>query len=186
MRHIAWFNEALIEPAPGGELTSPDATVRRRCLAPAREIEKMGIGCSVFGHLKNADPVEVSNHLQKLRSDIVVIGAMSCPNTLKLARAAKHLGCYVVVDAVHDENTITDQAKLWELTDQIVASDADQAVRLMEQTGLAIVVIPDSDENMGGEFSPPLIAKKWLELFKNLHNKPPHCANSNTPHATKV
>jgi len=181
MRHIAWFNEALIEPAPGGELTSPDATVRQRCLAPAREIEKAGIGCSVFGHLKNADPVEVSNHLQKLRSDIVVIGTMSCPNTLNLARAAKHLGCYVVVDAGRDSPHIKDKAKLWELTDQIVASDANHAAQLMEQTGMVVVVIPDSDENAGGDFSPHVIAQKWLAVFKNLHTKPPLCANSNIP-----
>src|ERR1700722_20569561 len=98
LRHIAWFNEASVAPDPSGELTSENLGVCRRCLAPARAIEKLGVVCSVFGNLHDADPVHVSKHLQKLNADIVVIGRISGPSLLKLARAAKHLGCYVVID----------------------------------------------------------------------------------------
>ena len=77
LRHIAWFNEAPVAPDAKGELASPDEAVRRRCLAPARALEDMGIACSVFGNLHDADPVHVSQHLQKLNADIVVIGEIS-------------------------------------------------------------------------------------------------------------
>ena len=76
-RHIAWFNEAPIEPDPKGGLRSTDERVRRRCLEPACALEDLGIDCSVFGNLHDADPSEVSKLLQKLKTDIVVIGCFS-------------------------------------------------------------------------------------------------------------
>src|ERR1700722_16764050 len=98
LRHIAWFNEALVELNADGGLTSPNEGVRQRCLAPARELEKLGIECAVFGNLHDADPSQVSQHLQKLNIDIVIVGKMISPSILKLARTAKHLGCYIVAD----------------------------------------------------------------------------------------
>src|SRR5580698_5344540 len=122
LRHIAWFNEAPVAPLPEGGLTSEDDSVRRRCLVPARAIEKLGVGCSVFGNLQDADPVHVSRHLQKLNADIVVIGEISGPSRLKLARAAKHLGCYVVADFTDEEKDNTALTQLLQVADQIVAS----------------------------------------------------------------
>src|SRR5579862_6052037 len=98
LRHVAWFNQALVEPAPEGGLRSPDPSVRRRCLVPARELEELGVECSVFGNLDDADPAQVSRHLQKLETDIVVIGKIAEPTRVALARAAKHMGCYIIAD----------------------------------------------------------------------------------------
>lgn len=183
MRHIAWFSEAHIETRPEGSLTSQDAGVCHRCLAPALEIEKLGIGCSVFGGLKKADPVDVSNELQKLSSDIVVISKMTCSHLLKLARAAKHLGCYVVADIGHNAALTADTLKLCELADQIVAATAETAAVVLKQTGHAVKVIADSDDHEGNGNSPRATALKWLDVFKNLETKPPLCANSNMPAA---
>jgi hypothetical protein len=180
MRHIAWFIEEHIEPCTEGSLTSKDTDVRYRCLAPAREIEKLGIGCSVFGGLKKADPVDVSTELQRLSSDIVVISKMTCANLLKLARAAKHLGCYVVADLGHDAKMTPDAVKLSEIADQIIAATPEVAASLLEQTGLPILIIPDSGDKNGSA-----VALKWLETFKKLESKPPLCANSNMPVARK-
>src|ERR1700722_15510381 len=121
LRHIAWFNEAPIEPLESG-LISADATVVRRCLAPAREMEKLGVECSVFGNLHDADPAHVSKHLQKLQSDIVVIGKITGPALLRLARAAKHLGCYVVADFGDHDEVSADFMPLAKLADQIVSA----------------------------------------------------------------
>lgn len=186
MRHIAWFSEAPIEPCSEGSLTSQDICVRQRCLAPAREIEQLGIGCSVFGGLKKADPTDVSIHLQKLNSDIVVIGKMTCGNLLKLARAAKHLGCYVVADMGHAVKLTPDALKLSEISDQIVAATPETAASLLEQTGHTIVIIPDSDEKAGSANSSQATALRWLEVFRKLEMKPPLCANSNVPIAKKL
>jgi hypothetical protein len=181
MRHIAWFSEAHVEPCHEGSLTSKDALVCHRCLAPAREIERLGIGCSVFGGLKKADAVDVSSHLQKLNSDIVVISKMTCSNLLKLARAAKHIGCYVVADLGHDSVMTPDTVKLSEIADQIIAATPEVAASLLEQTGHLVQVIADSEDRIGSSNSPRAIALQWLEVFKKLEAKPPLCANSNEP-----
>lgn len=181
MRHIAWFNEAAIEPSPQGDLISGDPAVFHRCILPAREIEKLGIGCSVFGSLKEADPLDVSNHLQKLSSDIVVIGKMTCSNLLKLARAAKHLGCYVVADFDQSRVLTPNCIKLCELSDQIIAATPEIAAVLSEQTKMPVLVIPDGDEKPGSPNSINVTALRWLDVFKHLEAKPPLCANSNIP-----
>ena len=98
LRHIAWFSGASISPDASGMLTSPDDVVNNRVLAPAHDIEKLGLACSVFGNLEHADAVDVTNHLQKLGVDIVILGKMSPTCLTRLARAAKHLGCYVICD----------------------------------------------------------------------------------------
>src|ERR1700744_4161675 len=124
LKHIAWFNEAPVVPNPQGGLTSSDEDVQRRCLDPARAIEKRGVGCSVFGNLHDADPVHVSRHLQKLNADIVVIGAIRGASRLRLARAAKHLGCYVIADFSDEEKDSAALLQLIQVADQIVASNA--------------------------------------------------------------
>lgn len=181
MRHIAWFSEASIEPNPEGNLISKDALVAERCLAPAREIEKLGIGCSVFGGLKKADPIDVSNELQRLSSDIVVVGKMTSANLLKLARAAKHLGCYVVVDLGHDTTLSPDAIKLSEIADQIIAATPEVAASLLKQTPMPILVIADCEDRAGSPNSSSVTALRWLEVFRKLETKPPLCANSNMP-----
>jgi hypothetical protein len=180
LRHIAWFNEASVAPDPSGELTSEDAGVCRRCLAPARAIEKLGVGCSVFGNLHDADPVHVSRHLQKLNADIVVIGDISGPSRLRLARAAKHLGCYVIADFSDEEKDGTALAQLMQVADQVVASTAKIASMLEKQTGLAALVIPDCDEE-GGHYTPDAVARLWLDCFTHLKLKPSVGANTNVP-----
>ena len=179
LRHIAWFNEASVAPDQSGELTSDNVGVCRRCLAPARAIEKLGVGCSVFGNLHDADPVHVSRHLQKLNADIVVIGHISDPSRLRLARAAKHLGCYVVADFTDEEKDDAALTQLLQVADQIVASTPKIASSLEKQTGLPTLVIPDSEES--GRNSPDSIARLWIECFTHLKLKPSAGANTNVP-----
>ena len=180
LRHIAWFNETPIEPDASGALTSDDARACRRCLAPARELEKLGIECSVFGNLQGADPAHVAKHLQKLETDIVVIGRMTGPSLLALARTAKHLGCYVIADLGDESDLSPEQKKLAALADQTVAATPAVADDL-RQEGLPVIVIPDCDENSSGAQSPGAIALLWLDGFKKLKMKPPACANTNVP-----
>lgn len=179
LRHIAWFNEALVEPSPEGGLTSADSAVRRRCLMPARKLEELGVECSVFGNLDEADPVQVGRHLQKLDTDIVVIGRISEPSRLNLARMAKHLGCYIIAD-VSDEAYSSDMAGLAEIADQIVAATPAAAGQIKEKTGSSALVIPDCEEKPGAP-SVGIIAHLWLDCFKKLKLKPPASANTNTP-----
>jgi hypothetical protein len=181
LRHIAWFSEAPVEPSPEGSLISPDATVGRRCLAPARAIEKLGVECSVFGNLCDADPVHVSKHLQKLNTDIVVIGKISGASMLKLAKAAKHLGCYVVADGGNAAAVSPEFAKLTEIADQTVAATPAVADAILKATGTKAVVIADCIEAIGHIPSADAVAKAWLECFKHLKMKPPACANTNVP-----
>src|ERR1700722_13507929 len=143
LRHIAWFNEAEVAPDAKGALTSDDDGVRRRCLEPARAIKKLGVGCSVCGNLHDADPVHVSRHLQKLNADIVVIGHIAGASRLRLARAAKHLGCYVVADFTDEEKDDAALTQLIQVADQVVASTQKIASALEKQTGLEALVIPD-------------------------------------------
>jgi hypothetical protein len=185
LRHIAWFNEAPVEPARDGSLTSTDATMCRRCLAPARELEKLGVECSVFGNMHDADPAHVSKHLQKLNCDIVVIGKISGPSLIKLARAAKHLGCYVVADFGNETEISADLVKLGEIADQIVAATPEVAAFVLEKTGASVLVIPDCDEKAKGKNAPDAIAHLWLDSLKKLKLKPPACANTNMPVVTK-
>jgi len=184
LRHIAWFNEAPVAPRPEGGLTSDDVTVRRRCLAPAQAIEPLGVGCSVFGNLQDADPVHVSRHLQKLNADIVVIGDISDPSRLRLARAAKHLGCYVVADFSEDEEDEESLAQLMQVVDQVVTASAELAKAIEKKTGNVAIVIPDCEENSSGKNSPDAIAHMWLDCFKHIKLKPPAGANTNVPEKT--
>jgi hypothetical protein len=177
LRHIAWFNEAPVEPDAAGALISSDARVCRRCLVPARELESLGIECSVFGNLKGAEPAHVARHLQKLDTDIVVIGRMTGPSLLALARTAKHLGCYVIADFAGETKLSSDQRKLAELADQIVAASAEEAEDL-QSDGQTVLVIPDCDED-GGSGTSHAVALQWLDGFKKLKMKPPACANTN-------
>jgi sugar phosphate isomerase/epimerase len=174
LRHIAWFNEAPIEPNPAGGLRSDDPRVRRRCLEPAAVLEGRGIACSVFGNLHDADPAEVSKLLQKLNTDIVVIGAFSDPSLVKLARAAKHLGCYIVADFADQPHVSEDFKKLAAIADGLVASTSEAAAGL-ETEGMLVTIIPDVDGDVES------VADAWLECFKTLKLKPPACANTNTP-----
>ena len=182
LRHIAWFNEAPVEPDPYGALTSSDARVRRRCLAPARELEELGIDCSVFGNLQGADPAHVAKHLQKLETDIVVIGEMTGPSLLMLARTAKHLGCYVIADFGDTRELSADQKKLAEIADQAVVASAD-AMDDLADGHMPIIVIPDCEDGEGGAQAPVSVAMLWLDGFRKLKMKPPLCANSNVPMA---
>ena len=181
LRHIAWFNEAPIEPNPEGGLTSTDERVQLRCLAPARAIELLGVGCSVFGNLHDADPVHVSRHLQKLNADIVVIGRISGHERLQLARAAKHLGCYVVADFDSEEKDTEDLHQLMQIADHAVAATPALAERLQKQTGAAAIVIPNCEEKKKGAHSPEAIARLWLDCFTRIKLKPSAGANTNTP-----
>jgi hypothetical protein len=178
-RHIAWFNEALVEPLPEEGLTSPDPVVQRRCLAPARALEDLGLQCSVFGNLHDADPAQVSKHLQKLEADIVVIGRIAEPQRLKLARMAKHLNCLVIADLADAGEVTPDLAKLAEVVDQIVAA-SPACADAVKKTGLSALVIPDAKE-AADEPSTQAIAKLWLDCFRKLKLKPPVSANTNTP-----
>ncbi|MGE3622477.1 MAG: hypothetical protein AB7H77_01205 [Bdellovibrionales bacterium] len=181
LRHIAWFNEAPVAPVPEGGLTSDDENVRRRCLAPARAIEDRGVGCSVFGNLHDADPVQVSRHLQKLNADIVVIGDISGPSRLRLARAAKHLGCYVVADFSGKENDDAALRQLAQLADQAVASTPKMAAMIEQCTGAAPIIIPNCDDKEDGPRSPDAIAQLWLDCFHHIKLKPSAGANTNIP-----
>jgi hypothetical protein len=181
LRHIAWFNEAPVAPLPEGGLTSTQADVCRRCLAPAREIELLGVGCSVFGNLHDADPVHVGQHLQKLNADIVVIGRISSPLRLRLARTAKHLGCYVVVDIDDKGNKTEDLCQLLQVADKAVVATAEMAARLLEEAGAVAYIVPDCEEHSTGRASPVAVAKLWLDCFRQMKLKPPSGANSNMP-----
>jgi hypothetical protein len=181
LRHIAWFNEAAVAPDASGALTSADAGMRRRCLAPAREIEKLGVGCSVFGNLHDADPVHVSRHLQKLNADIVVIGDITGPSRLRLARAAKHLGCYVVADFSGEEHDAAALTQLMQVVDQAVAATAKLAAALKQEFGVVAIVIHDCEEKNESKYSPEAVALLWLDCFKNLKLKPSAGANTNMP-----
>lgn len=176
LRHIAWFNEAPIEPDPKGGLRSSDERVRRRCLEPAATLENRGIACSVFGNLHDADPAEVSKLLQKLNTDIVVVGAFSDPTLVKLARAAKHLGCYIVADFADQTAVNKDFEKLAALADHIVAATSE-AQNILKSHQLAASLIPDVDTHNAPDF----IADAWHDCFKVLKLNPPACANTNTP-----
>lgn len=180
LHHIAWFNEALVEPRPEGGLTSAHPGVCRRCLLPARELEELGVDCSVFGNMHNPDPVHVIQHLQKLNVDVVVIGELAAPSLLQLARAAKHLGCYVVADFGHGNRTEKDAIELMKIADQAVAACASAAQDVFKQTGAEALVIPDCDES-SADLSPKAIAPLWLSCFKQLKMKPPASANTNLP-----
>ncbi len=182
LRHVAWLNKALIEPSVEGGLRSDDPRVARRCLAPARELERLGVECSVFGHMHDADPVHVCQHLQSLETDIVVIGGLERDSRLKLARAAKHLGCYVVVDL--EEDAAADEVdRLFAVVDQVV-TDSEAAAIKLERTGVSSVVIPDCDESGLDARSRREVAGQWLDCFRRLKMKPPVCANANAPTAT--
>jgi len=181
LRHIAWFNEASVAPVPEGGLTSANEGVRRRCLAPAHAIERLGVGCSVFGNLHDADPVHVSQHLQKLNADIVVIGEISGRERLQLARAAKHLGCYVVADFGGEETDSDALHQLMQVADQAVAATPELAASIEKQTGFEAVVIPDCEEKTNGARSADAVAHLWLECFKRLKLKPSAGANTNLP-----
>jgi hypothetical protein len=181
LRHIAWFNEAPVAPCPEGGLTSTDKNVGRRCLAPARAIERLGVGCSVFGNLHDADPVHVSQHLQKLNADIVVIGAIEGRERLRLARAAKHLGCYVVADFSGEEKDEDALHQLMQVADQAVAATPELAKVIEKKIGIAAIVIPDCEEKSKGAHSPDAIAQLWVECFKRLKLKPSAGANTNVP-----
>ena len=149
-RHVAWFTGAAIEPSPSLGLVSSDQSVSRRCLAPARALEELGLACSVFGNLCDADPAHVSKHLQKLNTDIVVIGRIEGASLLKLARAAKHLGCYVIADFGDGEGLSDDAAKLAAIADRIVVvgrQNCEAAKSIHKQIGIKPIVIPDCDEN---------------------------------------
>jgi hypothetical protein len=185
LRHIAWFNEASVAPNAEGNLTSSDAATCRRSLAPARAIEKLGVECSVFGNMHDADPAHVSQHLQKLGSDIVVIGKITGPSLIKLARAAKHLGCYVVADFGHLDKLSPDLIKLAEIADQAVAATAETAALVLDATGSKVLVIPDCDERPGSKNKSDAVAQLWLDAFKKMKLKPPACANTNTPIITR-
>lgn len=178
-RHIAWFNEALVEPLPQGGLTSNDPAVHQRCLTPARELENLGLECSVFGNLRDADPAQVGRHLQKLEADIVVIGHITEPLRLKLAKAAKHLGCLVIADFGHAPDLSSDLIKLAEVADQIVTATPSAAEAVTAKTGLHATVIPDYKADTGPSAS--IIAHLWMDCFKKLKLKPPTSANTNTP-----
>lgn len=184
LRHIAWFNEAPIEPRPEGGLTSSDEGVRLRCLVPARAIELLGVGVSVFGNLHDANPMQVSKHLQKLNSDIVVIGEITGNARLKLARAAKHLGCYVVADFSSADLDTDDLPQLMQVADQVVASTPEIAALIKAETDHNTLVIPNCEDGSKGAFSPSAIAKMWMECFKHLKLKPSAGANTNLPDKT--
>lgn len=179
LRHVAWFNKALIEPNVGGGLRSDEPRVVRRCLAPARRLEELGVECSVFGHMHHADPAHVCQHLQSLETDIVVIGGLDRDSRLQLARAAKHLGCYVVVD-LEDGADASEISHFLAIADQLVVGAEAEAMR-MEALGFPVLLIPDCDGQ--DEFSSQETAEQWLDCFKRLKMKPPACANANTPTA---
>ncbi|MFY9287757.1 MAG: hypothetical protein WAO98_04575 [Alphaproteobacteria bacterium] len=181
LRHIAWFTEAPIAPTNDGSLASENAEASSRCLIPARELEKLGVHCSVFGNLSDADPTHVSKHLQKLNSDIVVISPFSGPSMLKLARAAKHLGCYVVADFGHENTLLDDHLKLADIADQCVAATSSAAKAVMAKCAVPTLVLPDCDERSTGKSAPDLIARMWMDIFNKLKLRPPACANSNIP-----
>jgi len=175
-RRVAWFNEAPIEPDPKGGLRSPDERVRLRCLEPAVALEGMGIDCSVFGNLGDADPAEVGQLLQKLKTDIVVIAPFNDPSLLKLAKAAKQLGCYVIADFGSATDVSDDFLKLASLADHIVAA-TPEAQALLKTHSIACIVIPDCTTTQDAE----TVAGAWLDCFTALKMKPPACANSNIP-----
>lgn len=181
LRHVAWLNKALVEPSVEGGLRSDDPRVARRCLAPARELERMGVECSVFGHMHDADPAHVCKHLQSLETDIVVIGGLERDSRLRLARAAKHLGCYVVVD-LEDGATLEEVNQLFAFVDQIVADSEDAAMKF-EKMGISSLVVSDCDET--DDLSLQEAAGQWIDCFRQLKMKPPVCANANAPTAAE-
>lgn len=181
LRHVAWLNKALVEPGVEGGLRSDDPRVVRRCLAPARRLEELGIECSVFGHMHNADPVLVCQHLQSLETDIVVMGGLDSDSRVQLARAAKHLGCYVVVD-LEDGMDASEIGQLLDIVDQLVAGSEASVLRF-EKMGMPVLFIPDCDEQ--DALSSQNTVEQWLECFRQLKMKPPACANANTPTAAR-
>ena len=95
-----------------------------------------GVGCSVgFGNLHDADPVHVSRHLQKLNADIVVIGQISGRERIMLARAAKHLGCYVIADIYSEEKDAEALHQLMQVADYAVAATNELARAIEKEAG---------------------------------------------------
>ena len=172
LRHIAWFSEATIEPDPAGGLRSEDPRVTRRSLLPAAALEKTGIACSVFGNLPDADPNEIGKLLQKLNTDVVVVGPFTDPTLVKLARAAKHFGCYIVADFADQTDVTSDFEKLAVMADCVVAG-TPEAVALLKSLNIEAELIGDADK---GD-----VTDAWLDCMKKLKAKPPLCANTNTP-----
>lgn len=191
MRHVAWFNEASVRPRPEGGLTSDVGLVCRRCLIPARTLEDMGVPCSVFGNLVDADPTQVSHHLKKMHADIVVIGKFTQSSLFPLALAAKHQSCFVVVDIDHQDLEHLDVRALGKIVDLWVTNDQDVADIVSKRTGHATVVIPDcipaqdipaeEGKTQQTDAATEAIAALWLSEFKKLKLKPPPCANTNEP-----
>ena len=185
LHHIAWFSGAPVAPHATEGLTSPDPVVERRCLIPARTLEKLGLACSVFGNLEDADPTHVAGHLQKLGVDVVVIGKVSPATLLRLARTAKHLGCYVIADFADEESLPPALNELVGITDLMIGATEDLAHKIISTCGIQTAVIPDCDtsEDADSLHSPEVVARLWQECFKVLKQHPPACANSNQPQA---
>jgi hypothetical protein len=175
LRHIAWFNETAIEPNANGELDSPDSAVRHRCLLPARMLENMGIPCSVFGNLHHADPTHVAQHLQKLQTDVVIISNIQGLTLLNLARMAKHLGCYVVVDFADSNLTQSHYDKFIGISDLIVTT-TEAVATAFRTDALHALAIPDCTTETADK-----AAHLWKNSLTAMKTKPPHCANSNEP-----
>ena len=182
LHHIAWFSGALVTPHPTEGLTSPDPVVESRCLIPARTLEKHGLACSIFGNLEDADPTQVSSHLQKLGADVVIIGKVSPTTFVKLARAAKHLGCYVIADFA-DDTALPPLKELVGIIDLMVAASEDLARHVIGLCGIQTALIPDCNMGEGADSmqSPDVVARLWQECFKVLKQRPPACANTNEP-----
>lgn len=176
LQHIAWFNDAPVELDAQGRLTSTDTTVRRRCLVPARAMETRGLESLVFGNLHDADPAEVGNHLHKLGIQIVIVTASQETSLLNLARTAKHLGCYVIVDLGEATYLPEEIRKLIQLADHVVVA-AVQSVEKLHDFGVETSVVPDWEE--GSSLS--TTADLWLDVLAKVRARTPLCANNNQP-----
>jgi hypothetical protein len=176
LRHLAWFNESSVTPDASGQLTSPDEQVQRRCLIPARELEALGIACSVFGNLHDADPAHVARHLQKLQTDIVIVSNIQGTNLFNQARMAKHLGCYVVADFGAQDIDEAVLSKYSTIADCLITANQKTADQI-DDHHVHVIVIPDCENNAMSE----AIVEQWLTCFKAIKAQPPLCANSNQP-----
>ena len=87
-RHVAWLVDGPIETQGDGTLTSPMASVRYRCLAPARELSKRGVQCSLFSNLGHADPAAIARELQQRQVELVITGKPLGPAMVEAANKA--------------------------------------------------------------------------------------------------
>ena len=175
LRRLAWLVDAPVETQDDGTLASPMASVRYRCLAPARELAKRGVQSSVFADLGRGDPAATAHELLRRGADVVVAGKPLGPAMVEVARRVQAQGARLIADVCDDffdhEPLGPLSLAMARLADGLVASTPVLAQRLERRLGRRATVISDPYEGPRGvaRFAP---RAERLELlwFGNSNN----------------